>query len=86
MLRHLLLVYIAKKHQLTDLIGPLFRDLVEAHLQPHLAEKVWAYIKELMIMSSQLFWPEIEPYKSLHLIETVKDAISNQLQELTAKL
>jgi IS4 transposase len=86
MLRYLLLVYILKKHQITGPIGPLFRDLVETHLQLYLAEEVWAYIRELMIMSSQLFWPEMEPDKFLHLIEIVEDAMSSQLQKLTAKL
>ena len=67
-------------------MGPLFRDLVETHLQLYMAEEVWAYIKELMITSSQLFWPEMEPDKFLHLIEIVEDALSNKLQKLTAKL
>lgn len=47
---------------------------------------MWAYIKELMIMSGQLFWPETEPDKSLHLVDIVEDAISNQVQILTTKL
>lgn len=86
MIRYLLLVYILKKYQLTGPMGPLFRDLVETHLQLYLSEEVWAYIKELFIMSSQLFLPEIEPDKFLHLIDIIEDAISHQLQKLTAKL
>jgi len=57
MLRCLLLVYILNKYHLTCPIGPLFRDLVESHLQLAAAEKMWAYIKELMFTSSELFWP-----------------------------
>ena len=86
MIRYLLLVYILNKYKLTGPIGPLFRGLVETHLQLYMAEKVWAYIKDLMIASSQLFWPEMEPDKFLHLIEIIEDAITNQLQKLTAKL
>ncbi len=66
-------------------MGTLFRDMVETHLQLYLVEEVWAYIKELMITSSQLFWPEMEPDKFLHLIEIFEDALSNQLQKSTAK-
>jgi hypothetical protein len=86
MIRYLLLVYILNKYKLTGPIGPLFRDLVESHLQLYMAEKVWAYIKDLMIASSQLFWPEMECDKFLHLIEIIEDALTNQLQILTAKL
>jgi len=86
MMRYLLLVYILNKYQLTGPMGPLFRDLVENHLQLYVAEKVWVYIKEVMITSSQLFWPEIEPDKFLHLLDIVEDAISHQVQILTAKL
>ncbi|MFQ5902674.1 MAG: hypothetical protein ACE5JO_03195, partial [Candidatus Binatia bacterium] len=59
---------------------------VESHLQLCMAEKVWAYIKDLMIVSNQLFWPEMEPDKFLHLIEIIEDALTNQLQKVTAKL
>ena len=34
----------------------------------------------------ELFWPEMEPDKFLHLIESVEDTITSQAQELTAKL
>lgn len=86
MIRYLLLVYILNRYRLTGPIGPLFRDLAEMHLQLYLTEKVWAYIKELMIVSSQLLWPEIEPDKFLHLIEIIENASISQTQKLTAKL
>jgi hypothetical protein len=86
MIRYLLLVYILNKYRLTGPIGPLFRDLVETHLHLYLTEKIWAYIKELMIVSSQLLWPEIEPDKFLHLLEIIENASLNQTQKLTAKL
>jgi hypothetical protein len=86
MIRYLLLVYILDKYRITGPMGPLFRDLVDEHIQLYLAEEVWAYIKELMITSSQLFCPEMEPDKFLHLIEIVEDALTKQLQKLTAKL
>jgi len=86
MIRYLLLVYILNKYQIKGPMGPLFRDLVDEHIQLYLAEEVWAYIKELMITSSQLFCPEMEPDKFLHLIDIVEDAMSRQLQKLTAKL
>ena len=42
MIRYLLLVYILNKYHLAGPMGPLFRDLVESHLQLALAEKMWA--------------------------------------------
>jgi len=86
MMRYLLLVYILHKYQMAGSIGPLFRDLTESHLKLYLVEKIWAYVKELMITSSQLFWPEMEPDKFLHLIDIVEDAILYQVQISTAKL
>jgi hypothetical protein len=66
-------------------MGPLFKDLVKNHLQLYVAEKLWGYIKEAMITSSQLFWPEIVPDKCLHLFNMVEDAISHQVQIPNAK-
>lgn len=86
MIRYLFLVHILNKYQLTGPIGPLFHALVDNHLQLYAAEQIWAYIKDLMIASSQLFWPEMEPDKFLHLIEIIEDALTEQLQKLTAKL
>ncbi len=86
MIRYLLLVYILNKYQIKGPMGPLFQDLVDEHIQLYLAEEVWAYIKELMITSSQLFCPEMEPDKFLYLIEIVEEALTHQLQKLTAKL
>lgn len=86
MIRYLLLVYILNKYRLTGPIGPLFRDLVETELQLYQAEKAWAYIKELMIVSSQLFWPEMECDRLLQLLDIIEDATANPLQRLSAKL
>jgi hypothetical protein len=84
--RYLLLVHILNKYRLTGPIGPLFRDLAETHLQLYLIEKTWAIIKEVMIVSSQLLWPEIEPDKFLHLLEIIEYATTAHTQNLTAKL
>lgn len=86
MIRYLLLVYILHKYQITGPMGPLFRDLSELYLQLYLTEKIWAHIKEIMIVSSELLWPEMEPDKFLHLIDIVEHVILNQVAELTAKL
>lgn len=86
MIRYLLLVYVLNKYHLTGPIGPLFRDLVEAELQLYQAEKAWAYIKELMIVSSQLFWPKMECDGLLQLINIIEDATEKPLRRLSAKL
>jgi hypothetical protein len=56
------------------------------HLVVAFAEKIWAYVKELIIKSSQIICYNIEPDVILHLIEIVEKNITSQTRLLTAKL
>ena len=47
-------------------IGPLFRELSDEKLLLSVAEKLWAYIKELIVRSSLVIYYKIEPDIVLH--------------------
>ena len=85
-IRYLLLVHILHKYRCSGSLGPLFKELVEIHLKLVMAETIWGYIKQIMIMSSSLFLADIEPDKFLHFLDIVEDAILTQVREATAKL
>ena len=61
MIRYLLLVYILSKRRLTGPLGPLFRQVSENQTIIMLAETVWAYVKELIIRSSDVLCYRIQP-------------------------
>jgi hypothetical protein len=52
MIRYLLLVYIFSKRRLTGPVGPLFRQLSDDQSMLMMAQSLWAYVKELIIRSS----------------------------------
>ena len=78
MLRYLLLVYILNKNNITTPIGPLFRHLAEEQSISYFAEKIWAYVKELIIKSSEILCYEIKPDKVMQLLDNVENIILNQ--------
>ena len=86
MIRYLLLVFILRKYRLTVPLGQLFRELAETHLQLVMMETMWGYIKDILILSSDLLLGEIEPDRFLHFLDIVEDAILMQVQGATAKL
>lgn len=86
MLRYLLLVYILAKRQLKGPIGPLFQELAHEHLQIAVAEILWSRIREIFMVSSQLFWDDFESEKFLHLLDSVEDTLLNYGFSSTAKL
>lgn len=86
MVRYLFLVYILNKYQIQGPLGPLFRDLSDVHLQYYMTEKVWMYIKELIVLSSHLFLTDFDTNKILQLIDIVEYNITTQITNFTAKL
>jgi hypothetical protein len=62
-------LYILSKHRFEVPIGPLFREMVETYLQLYYMAEIWEKVKELMIVSSPLVLPEMEPEKFLQLID-----------------
>jgi hypothetical protein len=77
MLRYLLLVYILAKRQLSGPLGPLFRDIVHEHLQIAMAEVLWNRIKEIFLLSSQLFWEAFESENFFQLIDLIENILPN---------
>lgn len=86
MLRYLLLVYILAKRQLKGPIGPLFQELVHEHLQIAMADVLWTRIREIFMVSSQLFWDDFDSDKFIHLIDLVEDTLLTYGFSSTAKL
>jgi hypothetical protein len=68
MLRYLLLIHILAKRQLN---GPLFQEIVHEHLRIAMAEVLWIRIKEIFLLSSQLFWEAFEFDKFYQLIDLI---------------
>ncbi len=85
-IRYLLLVYILGKRMAKGPIGPLFRELSDENLMLSMAEKLWAYIKELIIRSSHVICYKIEPDIILHLLDMIEDSIVKPINLSTAKL
>jgi len=86
MLRYLLLVYIINKSRIFGPIGPLFREISEEQTFLFMAEKMWSYVKELIIKSSQILCHEIDPDTVMHIIDITENYILAQGSFVTAKL
>ncbi len=51
-----------------------------------MAEKMWAYVKELIIRSSHILCHKIEPDIVLHLLDITEECVLGQVNRVTAKL
>ena len=86
MIRYLLLVYILNKRRLTGPIGPLFREISEDQTMLVLSEKIWAYIKELIIRSSHIFSYKFELDTIIQLIDMIENVVLKSCRVIPAKL
>ena len=86
MIRYLLLVYILGKRRLTGPVGPLFRQLADDQSLLMMAQSLWAYVKELIIRSSDVLCYKIEPDILFHFIDIIEDTIIRQTRIASAKL
>ncbi len=86
MLRYLLLVFLMSKRRTTGSFGPLFRELSEKQTFLHMVEKMWDYVKELIIKSSHLVCYEIELDTVLQLINIAENSLFDTGRLVTAKL
>jgi IS4 transposase len=86
MIRYLLLVHILIRHDISGPLGPLFRELVQAHLQLAHTATLWASMKQVLILSSELLWPQMEPEKFLQFMDIVEEALMAQVEKLSAKV
>jgi hypothetical protein len=86
MIRYLLLVYILGKRRLTGALGPLFRQLADDQSLLMMAQSLWAYVKELIIRSTEVLCYKIEPDTLFHFIDIIEDTIIRQTRVASAKL
>ncbi len=86
MIRYLLLIYILSKRRLVGPLGSLFREVSENKTVMMLAETVWAYLKELIIRSSDVLCYRIEPDVLFHFFDIIEDSIIRQTRFVSAKL
>jgi hypothetical protein len=85
MIRYLLLVYVLSKPSLAGPLGPIFRQVSEAHTIIMIPEIVWAYVKELIFKSINIFCHKNEPDLLFHLFNIIEDTIITKIRLVAAK-
>jgi hypothetical protein len=86
MVRYLILVYILTKRQVTGPIGPLFRELAQEHLQLALIQSMWTRIREILMLSTQVFSSNLDPDEFFYLLDMLEHSFINCHLEACAKL
>ena len=85
-IRYLILIYILAKRQLAGPIGPLFQELAREHLQLALIQSLWTRIRQILMLSSQLFSTTSEPDEFFYLLDVLENSLINSPAEGCAKL
>lgn len=75
MIRYLILIYILAKRQQTGPIGPLFQELACEHLQLALIQSLWSRIRQIMMLSTQLFSMNSEPNEFFYLLDAIENSL-----------
>ena len=86
MIRYLILIYILAKRQLAGSIGPLFRELAREHLQLALIQSLWTRIRQILMLSSQLFSTDSDPDEFFYLLDVLENSLTCSPVEGCAKL
>jgi hypothetical protein len=86
MIRYLILVYILAKRQLTGPIGPLFQELAREHLQLALIQSLWSRIRQILMLSSQLFSTNSDSEEFFYLLDVLENSLIDCHLEGCAKL
>lgn len=86
MIRYLILVYILAKRQLTGPIGPLFQELAREHLQLAVIQSLWARIRQILMLSTQLFSSNSESEDFFYLLDVLENSLIDCQMEACAKL
>jgi hypothetical protein len=86
MIRYLILLYILAKRQLTGPIGPLFQELARDHLELALIESLWTRIRQILMLSSQLFSSDSDPEEFFYLLDVLETSLTHSPIEGCAKL
>ncbi len=86
MIRYLILVYILAKRQHAGPIGPLFQELAREHLQLALIQSLWTRIRQILMLSSQLFSSNSDPDDFFYLLDILENSLIDCQLEGCAKL
>ena len=86
MIRYLILVYILSKRQLLGPIGPLFQELAREHLQLALVQSLWNRIRQILMLSTQLFSPKSDSDEFFYLLDIIESSLIDCQLEGCAKL
>lgn len=86
MIRYLILVYILSKRQLLGPIGPLFQELAREHLQLALAQSLWNRIRQVLMLSTQLFLSNSDSEEFFYLLDMIESSLLDCQMEGCAKL
>jgi len=86
MIRYLILIYILAKRQLTGPIGPLFQELARDHLQLALIQSFWIRIRQILMVSSQLFSSSSGQEEFFYLLDLLEHSLLDLPLEGSAKL
>ncbi len=86
MIRYLILVYILSKRQLAGPIGPLFQELAREHLQLALVQSLWNRIRQILMLSNQLFSSNFDPDDFFYLLDLIERSLLDCSLEGCAKL
>jgi hypothetical protein len=86
MIRYLILVYVLAKRQISGPIGPLFRELARDHLQLALIQSIWTRIRQVLMLSSQLFSTNSESEQFFYLLDVLENSFSDPQLNACAKL
>lgn len=86
MIRYLILLYILTKRQLTGPIGPLFQELAREHLQLALIQSLWTRIRQILMLSSQLFSTNSESEEFFYLLDALEISLTDSQLNACAKL
>ena len=76
MIRYILLVYIlSRKQGLAGSVGPLFQQLAQQHLELAVLPILIERIRQVFMMSSQLFHDGSETENFLYMLDLIDSAI-----------
>jgi len=76
MIRYILLVYIlARKRGVAGSVGPLFQQLAQQHLELAVMPVLMDRIRQIFMMSSQLFQDNLETENFLYVLDLIDRAM-----------
>ena len=75
MIRYLILLYILARRQLMGPVGPLFQELAREHLQLAVVQSLWSRIRQVLMLSSQIFSGNSDSEDFFYLLDMLEDSL-----------